>query len=258
VVSGIGRAVNERISNLLYALGFAVEVFRAIPEYLSSGRTRARILVAQVLFTGVEALAVVAALSAAIGAVIIIQGFNLLPALGQEQLIFVILIAVITREFGPILTAFIVVARSGTAITTELGHNVVSHEIEAYLATGINPISFLVVPRLLGVTISVVLLNIYFNVFGLLGSYAVSQFVSPIAFDVYVYGLFDAVTLTDLFTSVTKSLVFGVIIALVATYHGFAVARAATEIPQRAIRSVGHGVVLCILANTVITLVSYL
>jgi phospholipid/cholesterol/gamma-HCH transport system permease protein len=62
-------------------------------------------------------------------------------------------------------------ARSGVAIATELGNMVVNHEIEAYVATGINPIAYLVVPRFIGVTASVFLLNIYFNIMGLAGSY---------------------------------------------------------------------------------------
>ena len=103
----------------------------------------------------------------ALGALIIVQGNSILPRFGQGKLLYTLLVIVITRELGPLLTAFIIIARSGTAIATELGNMVISHEIEAYVAVGINPIAYLVVPRFLGVTVSMVLLTVYFNFFGL-------------------------------------------------------------------------------------------
>ncbi|MFW5789378.1 MAG: ABC transporter permease, partial [Spirochaetota bacterium] len=113
-------------------------------------------------------------------------------------------------------------------------------------------------PRFIGVTVSTFLLNLYFNVFGLAGSFVVTQFVNPIALGEYSQGLLAALSLTDVAASVVKSLVFGAITALVATFHGLHVERASTEIPVAAIRSVGRGITLVIVANAVITLGYYL
>jgi len=171
---------------------------------------------------------------------------------------YTILIAIITRELGPLLTAFIITARSGTAIATELGGMVVSHEIEAYISVGINPISYLAVPRFLGVTISSFLLNIYFNIFGLIGSYAVLSFIAPIPFAEYYQGLLEALRLVDVGTGLFKSIVFGAIISLVSLLQGFSVLRASTEIPQAGIRAVGQTLVALVLADGIITVLSYL
>ena len=130
---------------------------------------------------------------------------------------------------------------------------VVSHEIEAYEVNGINPIQHLAVPRFIGVTFSTFLLNLYFNVFGLFGSFLVTQFVNPIELQEYTDGLLGSLGINDVLSSVVKSIVFGAIIALVATFHGFAVERSATEIPVAAIRSVGQSIMLLIVANAVIT-----
>ncbi|MEE8441614.1 MAG: ABC transporter permease, partial [Spirochaetia bacterium] len=170
VIEGIGSAAIARVRRLFYALGFMVEVFKQTVRFLTRRKVGTRVLTMQVLFTGVEALSVVATISLSLGAVIVIQGLSLLPQFGQGQLIFDILIIVITRELGPLLTGVIVTARSGTAISTELGNMVISHEIEAYIVTGINPIRHIVAPRFIGVTLSTLLLNLYFNIFGLLGS----------------------------------------------------------------------------------------
>lgn len=212
----------------------------------------------QILFTGFEAITVIAILSLSLGAVLIIQGVSLLPQFGQGDLIYSILITVITRELGPILTAFIIIARSGTAIATELGNMVVSHEIEAYVSVGINPISYLVVPRFLGVTISIILLNIYFNLFGLIGSFFVTQLISPIPIEEYFHNLLLHLRTADILSSIVKSLVFGIIISVVATYNGFRVEQSSTEIPQFVIKSVVQCFILCILANAIITLIYYI
>jgi len=234
------------------------EVFKQTGRFFTRRATGSRVLTMQILFTGVEALSVVATISLSIGAVIIVQGLSLLPQFGQGQLIYDILIIVITRELGPILTALIVTARSGTAIATELGNMVINHEVEAYSVTGINPVQHIVVPRFIGVTLSTVLLNLYFNVFGLMGSFVVTQIVNPIALSEYSSGLLAAISVTDVAASVVKSVVFGAITALVATFYGLQVERASTEIPVAAIRAVGRGITLLIVANAVITLAYYL
>ncbi|MFW5744083.1 MAG: ABC transporter permease [Spirochaetota bacterium] len=257
-VERIGEQTIAHARRIAYGLGFMVEVFRQTGRFIAGRKTGTRVLTMQILFTGVEALSVVATISLSIGAVIVIQGLSLLPQFGQGQLIYDILIIVITRELGPILTSFIVTARSGTAISTELGNMVINHEVEAYTVTGINPIRHIVVPRFIGVTVSTFLLNLYFNVFGLAGSFVVTQFVNPIALGEYSQGLLAALSLTDVAASVVKSLVFGAITALVATFHGLHVERASTEIPVAAIRSVGRGITLVIVANAVITLGYYL
>jgi phospholipid/cholesterol/gamma-HCH transport system permease protein len=216
-----------------------------------------KVLVMQILFTGIDALGIIALVALSIGAVIIVEGGSILPKFGQTSLVYSILIIVITRELGPILTAFIIIARSGTAITTELGNMVISHEIEAYVSVGINPISYLVVPRFLGVIISMMLLTIYFDFFGLFGSFIVSQFVKPIPFLEYFRAVLSTLQVRDIVSTFVKSFVFGVIISVVATYQGFRVNTSVTEVPPAAIKSVGQGFVLCFLADAIITLIYY-
>ena len=181
----LGAATISIGEELLYALGFFFRSLTTTLHYIRKGALGKRVIVMQLLFTGVEALGVTALLAVSLGAVIIIQGVSILPQFGQGQLIYTILITVITRELGPVLCAFIVIARSATAIATELGHMVVSHQIEAYTATGVDPIRYLVAPRYIGVTLSMVLLNIYFNLFGLVGSYVLTQFFESIHYPMH-------------------------------------------------------------------------
>ena len=257
-VTALGRRTIDQVLSFGYALGFFGRVLAETALFFRRRQVGYHVLVMQILFTGVEALGISAVLAVGIGAIVNIVGVSLLPQFGQERLQYVILISIITRELGPLLTAFIIVARSGTAIATELGGMVVSHEIEAYMSIGVDPISYLAVPRFLGVTISCFLLNVYFNVFGLLGSYAVLRILKPLPFAEYYQGLIGAFGAADIVVGLLKSLAFGVLISIVATYQGFSVARATTEVPQAGIRAVGQAFVSIVLADGLITALSYL
>ena len=168
-----------------------------------------------------------------------------------------ILIIVITRELGPLLTAFVITARSGTAIATQLGTMVVNHEIEAYISVGLNPISYLVVPRFIGMVVSMLVLTVYFNLFGLLGSFIVVQLIRPIPIQEYLVELLRAMRVSDILSGMLKALIFGVIVSVVSSYQGFSVNRASTEIPVAGIKAVGQSFVLIILADVFVTLVQY-
>jgi phospholipid/cholesterol/gamma-HCH transport system permease protein len=257
MIERLGRRFSETAGNLLYAAGFLLNVFKESALFLHRRQVGFNVLVMQILFTAVEAMGIISLISLGLGAVIVVQGISILPKFGQGKLIYAILTVVITRELGPLLTAFVIIARSGTAIATELGNMVVSHEIEAYVSVGINPISYLAVPRFLGVTFSMVLLTIYFNFFGLFGSFVITQFIKPIQLHDYFQNLLSAMTVVDIVSSLVKALVFGILISFVAIYQGFKVRVASTEIPQVAIKAVGQGFVLCILADAIITSVYY-
>jgi phospholipid/cholesterol/gamma-HCH transport system permease protein len=257
MVAALGRWANGKARDYAYALGFFFQVLKETALFMRRKQVAFRVLVLQILFTGVEAMNIVALIALAFGAVIIVEGGTILPRFGQTSLLYSILIVVITRELGPILTAFVVIARSAPAIATELGNMVVSHEIEAYMSIGINPIAYLVVPRVLGVTLSVMALTIYFNFFGLVGSFLVAQLIHPIPVVEYFSALLRTLQPRDIVSTVLKSFVFGVIISVVATFQGFKVSASVTEIPRSAIKAVGQGFVLCFLADAVITLIYY-
>jgi phospholipid/cholesterol/gamma-HCH transport system permease protein len=257
MIAALGRRANEKARDFAYALGFFFQVLKETVLFVRKKQVAFKVLVMQILFTGVEALGIVSLVALSIGAVIIVEGGTILPKFGQTSLMYSILTIVITRELGPLLTAFIIIARSGTAITTELGNMVVSHEVEAYISVGINPISYLVVPRFLGVIISMMLLTVYFDFFGLFGSFLVSQFVKPIPFLDYFRALLSTLQVRDILSTFVKSFVFGIIVSVVATFQGFRVNVSVTEIPRAAIGSVGRGFVLCFLADALITLIYY-
>jgi phospholipid/cholesterol/gamma-HCH transport system permease protein len=211
----------------------------------------------QILFTFVEALGIASMLALGIGAAVYVIGMPLLASLSQERLLYTLLIIIVTRELGPLLAAFIIIARSATAIATEIGGMVISHEVEAYISIGVDPIEYLAVPRFMGVTVSMFLLNIYFSVFGLVGAFGVVQLFNPMPADYYFNNLLKALTTHDIFISIIKSICFGMIIAVLAVINGFSVERASTEIPIVGLKSVGSSFAWCIIVDILLSAMYY-
>ena len=213
----------------------------------------------QVYFTGVQALRVVAVISLALGTVIIVQiGTQLSFLGGGVEFIVPILVLILFRELGPLLTAIIVIGRSGTAIATELGNIVIAHELEAIEVMGINPVYFIVAPRIIGVTVAVICLTIIFISTGLLGGFWVSKLILPITFDAFLRELEVALSAADLLAGFLKSLIFGVLIALTCTYYGLTVRYSSIEVPQAATRGVVSAMLFCFATNALLTVLFYL
>ena len=246
------------IDSVLYNIGFFVRLLKGVVGFVRRGQAARKILIMQILFTFVEALSISAFLAIGIGAAVNIIGIPFLSSISQERLIYSVLITIITRELGPLLTAFIIIARSATAIATEIAGMVISHEVEAYISVGVDPIEHLAAPRFLGVTISLFMLNIFFNIFGLVGSYAVAQIFTPLPAPIYFSNLLDTLTLPDITVSILKSITSGMIISIVAINRGLAVERASTEIPVAGLKSVGAAFGWCISLNIMLSAMYYM
>ena len=257
MVKKLGAYVLSEFNSVPYVLGFIGKTFRESFAFLRTKSSR-KILIMQLLFTFIEALHLIAVISTAIGTAIYILGDKFLSSIGQSQLIYNLLSIVVTLELGPVIVAFIVTARSATAIATEIGGMVTSHQIESYISCGVDPISHLVSPRFLGVTMSVFFLNLYFSFCGLLGPAVIQFIINPANVVNFVQGVLSSITVKVLFTSILKSVLFGMIISICATYYGFSVERSSTEIPVVGISAVGKSVLGIILVDVFIIVLFYL
>ena len=243
---------------LLYKLGFFARTLRAVSSFVRNRNVSLRVLVLQIFFTFVQAMGISTLLALGIGGAVNAIGLPVLERISQQQLVYSLLIIIVTRELGPLLTAFIVIARSATAIATEIAGMVISHEVEAYISVGVDPIEHLAVPRFLGVTISLFLLNIYFSVFGLVGSFAIAQVFHTIPAEYYFSNLLNNLSIQDIFISVVKSVSFGMIISIVAVTEGLSVERASTEVPVAGLRAVGTAFAGCIFVNIILSVMFYI
>jgi len=246
------------LRQIFYNLGFFAKTLKGVGGFVRNYQASYKILIMQILFTFVYAMGISSLLALAIGAAVNIIGTSMLSQFSQEQLIYSILITIIVRELGPLLTAFIVIARSATAIATEIAGMVIYHEVEAYISIGVDPIEHIAVPRFLGVTISLFLLNIYFSVFGLAGSFLVAQLFGSMPVAHYFSNILQNLNLRDLMLTVVKSITFGAIISTVAVIQGFSVERASTEVPVAGLKAVSGAFALCIVVNVLLSVLYYI
>ena len=258
MVSALGHSLINKVKEFLYMTGYLGKLIAASFLFAKRGKTARKILTMQLLFTYVEVLPICCFLAAGIGSSVFMIGNSFLTALGQGKLKYDLLVLLIMRELGPILIAFIVTARSATAIATEISTMVVRHEIEAYISIGIDPISHIAAPRFLGVTFSLFFLNIYFSLFGLICPALIIQFISTTSISDYMMNLFLSLDLKIILISILKSLVFGMIISGSATLYGFNAGRASTEIPLAGLRAVSKAFLYIIIADVFITVLSYM
>ncbi|MCE1188235.1 MAG: ABC transporter permease [Ignavibacteria bacterium] len=249
--------IRQKWDSAVYAISFIFEVLQKIFTFHKERNISTIVLIRQILFTGYEAVGIILLMAVSIGGIIIIEGNAILPGFPQSKIFYNILVSVVTRELGCLLTAFIIIARSGTAIATELGNMVVNKEIDALLSFGISPVSYLVVPRIFGVVISIVTLSLYFNAAAIIGAWLISAFFAPVNLPDYLYLIFSELTIKDIASSVLKAFSFGFAAASIASYQGLRVNNASTEVPQQTIKAVVKSLTAVILLDVIITVLFY-
>jgi len=256
--SKVGNWVLATIDNFSSFCAYTILVIKTLFQKKSGSVKEGRaVLSKQVLFTGINAIPLIALVSLALGGIAIIQTFTLLPKFGGESLVGKILVTVIIRELGPVLTGFIVIGRSGTAITTEIGNMMVSHEIEALESMGIDPVRYIIIPRIFGVTASLVSLNIYFDIFAIIGGYLVSKMVLITSISVFLRKILEAMIVSDITVSIIKGFIFGIVISLICTFMGLSVKFSSTEVPQMTSKAVVISIAFMFILDGIITFIYY-
>lgn len=213
-------------------------------------------LVGQILFTGLDALLIVAIIAVSCGLIISLQTMINMPEIGISEYFGKIMVISIIRELGPLITSLIVIGRSGAALAAYIGNMKVTKEIYALEIMGIDPIHFLVTPAFLGVTFSMLALNVYFDVFAIIGGLLLVSFVVDTSIISLINEVFNAVTFMDILISLGKGLVFGAIIASVSTYHGLVVENI-RMVPRAVFHAVVTSLVVTIMLNLIFTFTYY-
>jgi phospholipid/cholesterol/gamma-HCH transport system permease protein len=191
-----------------------------------------------------------------IGATIIIQTGIMAPATTGEML-GKILVAVVVRELAPLATAIVVAGRSGTAIATELGNMKVNSEVLALASLGVDPMRYVVLPRLIGTVVSVLALMVYFSVVAIAGGYWVSLLLISPSFDALRAGFAEALLPADLALYLIKGVGLGTLVGWVCCHYGLQVQTSPTEVPQKASRAVVYSLLGCVVFNTAVTAAFY-
>ena len=167
---------------------------------------------------------------------------------------------VIVRELGPLLVNFVVIGRSGTAIATELGNMKVSGEVRILDAQGLDPFTYLVLPRVLGVAVSVFCLTIIFIVVSFISGYLSGGLlgVNPGRPLFFFRSVFKAVSPSDVFNLLAKTIIPGILTGIICCMEGLSVSTSITEVPQATTRAVVRSVTALFIVSALVSVFTYI
>jgi len=257
LVARTGTSVATTVGNIAGAIRLAVTSVR---EAYAASRSAVgcihEIWLQQVRFTGMHALTIVTAAGIITGAIVIIQSMAILPQVGAADSLGRLIALIVIREVGPLLVAFIVIGRSATATSVELGTMVVGDEIAVLRSLGIPPRAYVVFPRLAGITVATMALMVYFDLAAVAGGYVVSFLFVRLSPSFFLGSVARHLRVIDLTATLAKGFLFGAIISAIACHFGLSVQQSPTEIPKAALKTVVNAILLCLVADLVLTFAS--
>jgi phospholipid/cholesterol/gamma-HCH transport system permease protein len=236
------------VGDMIIMFGQTLYFFREAPRNLQS-------IFTQMAIIGYETVPVASVMAFFVGMVLALQTGVELNKYGGQNIIGAIVGHSMVRELGPVMTSFLVAGRAGSAMAAELGVMRVYEEIDALKTLDINPVRYLVMPRLLASLICVPALVIYSDAIGIIGGAIISNLHPKIfvSYTTYYDSVTDALKLREVGNGLIKSVVFGGIIAQVCCYVGFKTSGGARGIGLSTTRSVVWSFMLILVADYLLT-----
>ena len=232
VVADLIVDFGESILDGIDALGKFILFMLSAAYYALTPPYKPRLMIRQIRIIGAESFFLIVLISAFTGMVLGLQGYNSLRRFGSEGALGTLVSLTLVRELGPVLAALMIAARAGSAMAAELGSMQTTEQIDALTVMAINPIQYLVSPRLLAGIISFPLLTSVFDVIGIWGGYMIGVVLMGAPGSSYMNGIATYMTKHDIITGIVKSLVFGIVVIWVCCYKGYHAKRMATGVSR--------------------------
>jgi phospholipid/cholesterol/gamma-HCH transport system permease protein len=217
-VHALGYRTVELVVHLGRIAMFTVQVARALvlPRY------RVRRTIDAIFDSGVLSLAIICLSGVTVGAVLGLQGYYNLSRFGAEGSLGAVVGISLVRELGPVLTALLFTGRAASAVAAEIASMVTTGQLDGLRMMSIDPVDFVVSPKALGMVLVVPLLNALFIVFAFFGAYLIGVTYLGLDGGQFLTALESSMTFSDdIASSLLKSVVFGVLVSIIATYRGY-------------------------------------
>jgi phospholipid/cholesterol/gamma-HCH transport system permease protein len=237
IIAHIGRSTSQRLAGIGKMFLFLLSAF----AWALRPPLRLRLVIHHIRTIGVDSLSVILLSSAFTGMVMGLQFYYSLRQFNAESFLGSAVALSLLRELGPVLSAFMVTGRTGSAMAAELGSMRVTEQIDALYSMAVNPVQYLVTPRIIAGLISMPLLTAIFDVVGIYGAYLIGVGLLGVSSGSYFAGMESSVVFQDVWSGLLKSVSFGLIVTWVCCYKGFNAPQSATGVGQATTESV----VLC-------------
>lgn len=255
-ISGsVGRKAYSAVNYILNLCAFSYRILKALFRGGENGRAIIRrAIIDQIYYTAVQALQIMIPISLLVGSIMILQFAKITGQydLGKTAVL------IIVRESGPIITAFVVILRSATAVTVETSYMNIRNEIESIEMLGIDPVRIICVPRLIGITSAIVCLFIVFDLLSIIGGAVIVWSITNVPVEVFLGQVGKAITVIDILVGIIKALAYGFIITVVCTYHGFVEKSRITQLAETVSRASIECFFYCIVIDIIVSAVFYL
>jgi phospholipid/cholesterol/gamma-HCH transport system permease protein len=249
MVDTLGRMTLE----ICNAFGcFSLFLIKAL-RVLCTTRLKFRNFLEHTKCIGVDSLTIILLTGTFTGMVLALQSYIGFHRFGAEQYIGTIIALSMARELGPVLTGLMVTGRAGSAIAAEIGTMEITEQIDALKTLGINPLQYLVVPRLLAGAAILPFLSLFCTACGIIGGYLMSIYVLNLSPEQYTSGIREYVVLKDITGGLVKASFFGLILTWVGSYKGYMTRGGARGVGTATTQSVVIGSILILIANYFLT-----
>ena len=214
-------------------------------------------IVSQLIRVGVRSIFIVSLVSGCVGLILALQLAPPLDQFGSRDLVANIIGVAVLRELGPLIGAIVLTGFAGAAIAAELGTMVVSEEIEALEAHALNPVRFLVVPRLTATVLSMTILGVISDLVAIACAMGISLLMLDIPPSVFMENMLFQVNLSDFLTGIGKATIFGTLIGLISCSNGLKVSGGAAGVGNATTQTVVQCIVAIVVADLVFTAIFY-
>jgi len=250
-------SVGDRMLHQIFFSGFTlILMFRTFIEmrFVFSKR---REIIKQMYVSGVKSMLVCSIVALFGGMILSLHTGVELKKWGQQDAVPMLMINVMNKEMGSFLTAIILTAFSGAAMAAELGTMKVSEEIDALEMMSINPVRFLVMPRIVSMMIMLPTLSIYTVILGVFGGAVISYFQLGLTFQDYYHKVYESIWLKDMYVGLLKSMVFGIIISSISCANGLLASNGALGVGHATRVSVVSSYLMVLIVGYFITSLFY-
>lgn len=262
-ILGIGKKMSNYVYNFIDQTGGIVGLFFAsLSKLFGMTKNQRRLLyievIRQIYFTGLMAVKLVVFIALILGFIVIfyLMQFTTIITPEIEGEIFSI---IVIRELGPLLTAILVIGRSSTVISAEIATMMITHEFEALEISGSDTLQIIVLPRLIGVMISVFILNIFFDAVGIFGGMLANKLLNPdISYLSSILSFFQKFGTYDIVVVFIKSFLLGAVVSITSVYAGFKLPNHSYNIALSTQRGVMLGIMWVFSLNGFITALFYM
>lgn len=211
----------------------------------------------QGILIGVNALPIIGLISFLIGFILALQSAAQMRQFGAAIFVADLIAIAMTREMGPLITAIVIAGRSGSAITSEIATMVVTEENDALKSMALNPVRYVLVPKVYAITTTMPMLTILSMIIGILGAFVIGITYLDIGIEPFYNEIVGALVIKDIITGLVKSWVFAWIVVMIGAYYGFRVKGGSEEVGRATTASVVASIFYVILADCILGMIFY-